>query len=440
MTRIVIVGCNAAGTAAAACARMTDPDAEIWVISEEKLTEYSRCTLPYIISGRVKPEEAVVHPESFYVDVLKCNLLLGARATSIDLSRKRILVEERGKRKRLDFDGLVLATGARPKKIPLPGSNLPQVFTLRTMGDALKIKETAEQSENAVVIGAGMIGMEVAEALSSMGLSVTVIEILPSVLPTNLDPDMGALIQRRAEKEGVRFVLGKPASKIIGDGRVKGVEVKGEEIPADLVVMCVGVVPRKELAEEAGIEVDRGIVVDEYMRTSARDVYAAGDCAEYPLKIGGKGLVALGSVAVRSGAVAGINVAGGRQRMMPVLGSATAKLFGLEVAFTGINSIQASSLGIEVSSARIRTSSLPEYFPGGEEVRFKLIVDKRGRIVGAQCIGPNASKFVDMVSFAIQAGFSLEELWLAETCYAPPVSPVWSPLNIAARALLRKLR
>ena len=443
--RIVIIGANAAGTDAASAARKTDRKAEIILLTKEDRGAYSRCGLPFVLDGHIPSfENLVVYPPSFY-KMMKLDLRVETEAKSIDTEAKTVEVEDKkGKSETLEYDSLIIATGAKPFIPPIEGIDKEGVFTLHTLNDGAELLKAMKKAKTAAIIGSGLVGLETAVAFTRMNIKTTVIEMLPYVLPRMLDKDMAMEVQRRLEEKGIKVMLGKPAEAIIGKDRAEAVSVGGEEIPADIVLNSAGVRPNTKLAEEAGIAIGEtgGIKTDFRMRTSAEDVYAAGDCAETTHIVTGKPcLPLLGATAVREGKVAGVNAAGGYTIFPGALCSAVSQLFDFEVGSTGLTEFSASRLGVEVAVGRISGLTRARYYPGAKPIKVKLLIEKEEkRIVGGQIVGgEEVTQRINILSLAIQKRTTVYELIKADTCYAPSVCETWEPLILAAEMALKRL-
>jgi NADPH-dependent 2,4-dienoyl-CoA reductase/sulfur reductase-like enzyme len=271
-------------------------------------------------------------------------------------------------------------------------------------------------------------------------------EIVPEILPVILDSDMASIIRTRAEEHGVEYHLNSTLEEIVGrNGRVSGIRISGEEYPVDAVVVAVRVKPNTELAKEAGIVLGEsgGIKTDERMTTSATNVYAAGDCVETYDRITRRHVFfQLATTAVRQSSVAGINAAGGDAKYPGSTGVTTVKLFGLEVSSFGPTTALSEKLGIHPVSVRVTGSTRLPYYPGGKDLTVKLLADpKDGRLLGAQLVGEEGATLrANFASMAGHLGLTVKEFEQIETCYSPPLAPVWDPVTIAAQALLRKLQ
>ena len=443
--KIIIIGAHAAGTDAASAARKTDRSAEITVITNQKVAGYSPCGIPFVLGRHISSfEDLIVFPPSYY-QMMKIDLRLETTAKKINVEDKTVEIEDKnGKSEILQYDSLILATGAYPFVPPIKGREKKGVFPLRTLEDGKRINQALEKAKSAVVIGAGLIGLEAAVSFVERGLKTTVVELLPQVCPAMLDKDTARLVQKHLEEKGLKVVTGKGVDEILGDDHVSGVSVAGEEIPADLVIVATGVRPNVQLAKEAGIAIGetRGIKTNMRMETSVKDVYAAGDCAESVNLITKRPMLSqLGTTAVRQGKVAGINAAGGYSVFMGCLGSCVTKLFDLEIGATGLTGFAASRAGIETVAGTITSKTRADYYPGGKPVRVKIIVDKdTERIVGGQIVGgEEVTQRINALSFAIQKQMTVRELAKADTCYAPPVNETWEPMVLAAEIAIRRL-
>jgi len=444
--RIVIIGGNAAGVNAANAARKTDPTAEITILEREPYSAYSRCGLPFVLGGEIPNlEDLVVFPNSHY-QLMKIDLRLETVAKSIDAKAKTVQIEgKNGRAETLQYDSLVLATGASPFIIPIKGHNLPGVFPIRTIEDGRKIGQAMEDAKGAVIIGAGFIGLEAAHALTERNIRTTVVELMPQVIPTMFDPDMARLVHRKIEEHDVEVMVNSRVTEILGDKKVTGVKVGEKEIPADLVIMATGVRPNVDLAQAIGCEigVTRAIRVNMRMETTVPGVYASGDCVETQNRLTGKpSLIQLGTCSVRQGKVAGINAAGGYDTYPGAMASAVSRFFDIEVGATGLMERVARAEGFQTVSGAVSGRTRAEYFPGNKEIRVKMIAETSvGRVLGAQIIGgEEVTHRVNMLSVAIERGMNVWELAKADTAYAPPIAETWEPIVLAAEVASMRIR
>ncbi|RLI11875.1 hypothetical protein DRO35_04305 [Candidatus Bathyarchaeota archaeon] len=443
--KIVIIGAHAAGTDAASAARKTDRSAEITLITDQSVAGYSPCGIPFVLGGHIASfEDLIVFPLSYYRR-MKMDLRLETKARAINVEDKTVEIEDKkGDSETLQYDSLILATGAYPFIPPIKGREKKGVFALRTLDDGKRIHRALKRSKAAIVVGAGAIGVETAVSFRERGLKTTIVEFLPQVCPAALDRDMARIVQKYLEEKGIKIIVGKRVNEILGDDHVSGVCVDGNEIPADLVLIATGVRPNVKLAKEAGIEIGKmgGIKTNLRMETSVKDVYAAGDCAESISPITQRPILSqLGTTAVRQGKVAGINAAGGYSLFLGCLCSFVTKLFDLEIGAVGLTEAMAKRAGIETVSGTITSKTRADYYPGGKQIRVKILVDRETeRIIGGQIVGgEEVTQRVNALSFAIQKGMTVRELAKADTCYAPPVNETWEPMVLAAEIAIRKL-
>ncbi len=444
--KIVIVGANAAGINAANAARKQDGKADIILVTKEKYPAYSRCGIPYVLADEIpKFEDLVVFPPSHY-RMMKLDLRTETTATDIDANEKTVQLEEKGgKTEKVKYDSIILAKGASPFIIPVKGKDLPGVYPMRTLDDGRKIQEAMKTAKSAAVIGAGFIGLETAHAFAEHHIRTTIIEMLPSIAPTMFDVDMAGYAQKMIEASGVKMLMSRRLTEILGEDKVTGVKVGDEEVEADIVIMATGVRPNVDLARKIGCElgITRAIRVNPRMQTSVHDVFAAGDCIESQSMITGLPcLIQLGTNAVRQGKVAGINAAGGYSTFPGVICAAMSKMFGFELGAAGLTEQQAQSVGFRTVTGAMTGTTRAEYFPGHKEIRVKIIAEPyMGRIMGAQLVGgEGVAQRVNMLSVAIQNEMTVRQLMNADTGYAPPLCDTWEPLALAAEIAAMKIQ
>jgi NADH oxidase (H2O2-forming) len=442
-----VIGAHAAGVDAASAARKTDRTAEITLITDEKYAGYSRCGLPFVIGGHIPSfSNLIVFPPSYF-QMMKLNLKTETKVTKIDTGKKTVVtLDKNGNTEELPYDSLIIATGASAFTPPIRGREKQGILPLRTIEDGQRIDQAIrEGAKRAVVMGAGLIGLETAVALQERGLQVTVVEMLPQVLPAMLDADMAKIVQEMLEQKGIRILTNKPVEEFLGAEKVTGIVAGGEQINADLFVSAFGVRANTQLAVDAGIALGetRLIKTNTRMETNVKDVYAVGDCAESIHIVTQRPTVQqLGTVAVRQGKVAGINAAGGYATFPGVVGSAVTELYNMQIGATGLTETAAKRAGIEVITGAISSKTKADYYPGALPIRAKLVVEKESqRIIGAQIIGgEEVTQRINAVSFAIQKQMTVRELAKADTAYAPPLNETWEPLVLAAEMVLMKLR
>ena len=445
MHRLVVIGGDAAGMSAASQARKRRGPDELQIVAFERgrATSYSACGIPYWISGAVEREEQLVTrtPEAHrrnHIDVRTRTEVVG-----IDLAARTVCARdlEGGTEYTEPFDDLVYAAGSVPARPPVPGVDAVGVYGVQTLDDGAALRAAlTDEVHRVVIVGGGYIGLEVAEACQVRGLAVTVVDRSPT--PVGMfDPDIGTFIADAVRGLGIELALADAVTEIAtdADGRANAVHTaSGRRLPADLVVLGVGVRPNVALAREAGIPLgpSGGIAVDHRMRTEAPGVWAAGDCVESIHRLSGQRVVvALGTHANKQGRVAGINLGGGYATFPGVIGTAITKVCDVEVARTGLSEAEAEAAGYRFVTAAVDSTTRAGYFPGAQPIRVKLVAEKRtGRLLGAQIVGRNdAAKRIDVLATAIWNEMHVDEVLSLDLSYAPPFSPVWDPVLIAAR-------
>jgi NADPH-dependent 2,4-dienoyl-CoA reductase/sulfur reductase-like enzyme len=440
--RLVVIGGDGAGMSAAAQARRRDPSLEIVALEKGPYVSYSACGIPHLVGGEVTggSEALVARTAQAFRDDLRIDVRLRHEAVGIDLDAGKVEVRnhEHGRSFAIGFDALHVATGARPLRPDLPGIDLPSVHGVQTLGDAddLLARVRAIDCQRVVVVGGGYIGLEMAEAFVRWGAEVTVIDSGAHVMAT-FDPDMAERIEDAMRRHGITLQLGvavegfEPGRVITADGPVE----------ADLVVLGLGVAPASALAEEAGLELGarKAIRVDRRQQTSAEGVWAAGDCAETFHRVTQRSVhIALGTVANKTGRVAGINLAGGYATFEGVVGTAVTRICSAELARTGLNEREAADAGFKAVARTIHSTTRSGYLPSARPLTVKMLAECRsGRVLGCQIVGEEgAAKRIDVVATAITARMTVSDVLDLDLSYAPPVSPLWDPVQVAARQLL----
>lgn len=431
--KIRIIGAVAAGTSAAAKARRNSEEAEIIIYEKDTYISYSGCGMPYYIGGEVENgEDLTPRDPKFFKSKYNVDIKTGYEVLQVDPKEKSLLVRnlETGETMKDSYDKLIMATGARSVVPPIAGVKNKHVFSLRNINDMYRIKEYIDNNspKQAVIIGTGFIGLEMAENLKHLSMDVTMVELLPQVSP-GLDEDMAILVEEHLAAKGVQVITGKSAKEITENEVILSDESK---LPGDLVIVATGVRPNVELAKEAGIElgVTGAIKVNPFMETSVADIYAAGDCIEQYHSITGKPVYRpLGSTANKTGRMAGNNATGGNLEFRGVLGTGIYKIFDLAVAQTGLTEREALKEGYEISVSHNIKPNRPEYM-GGKEMVIKSVADKKdGRLLGVQIIGPEGvDKRVDVFAALITFGAKVQDLVHLDLAYAPPFSTTKDPV------------
>ncbi|MEV6368339.1 FAD-dependent oxidoreductase [Micromonospora musae] len=445
--RLIVIGGNAAGMSAASQARRRCGRDELEIIAFERghFTSYSSCGIPYWISGLVDgPEELIARdPETFRrrfdIDVRMRHEVVG-----IDLERREVIARDLvgGGEVRERFDDLMYAAGAQPVRPAWAEAEIDGVFGMQTLDDGAALRDWLEgepKPRRAVVVGGGYIGVELAEALLQRGLAVTLVEKADQPMST-VDEDMAEVVVAAMRELGVRIRTGLGVTGIEErDGRVSAVVTEEGAIPADVVVLGLGVRPNTDLATAAGLPLgpSGAIRVDRRMRVPGVDgVWAAGDCVECLHRISGMPVhVPLGTHANKQGRVAGTNIGGGYATFTGIIGTAVTKVCDLEVGRTGLREKDAAAVGFEFVSVVAESTSRAGYYPGTRPMTVKLIAEKpSGRLLGAQIVGwSEAAKRIDTLAAALWNGMTVDDMTALDLGYAPPYAPVWDPVLIAAR-------
>lgn len=448
---IAIIGCGAAGATAAMQARKFNRQVKISLYNSEKYSQYSRCGLPYTISGKVKAfNDLILMPPDNWAG-LNIEAKLGVTVTDIDHSSHILAYASTNGKGNLEYDALIFATGARNVDPPIKGLDKKRIYGLRTLDDAKALAIEAGKAKKVVVIGGGLVGMETAEAFHERGLDVTVVEFLPHILLAMIDSDMAEIVEEHCREHGLKILNNTAAQEIAGKDSPKSVIVKDRasekitEIPADFVVIATGVRPVTDLAEKIGIKIgpSRGIATDDRMMTNIPGVYAVGDCAENRDFVTGNPTISgLGTVAVRQARVAGINAAGGNVRFPGIVGAKVTKLFGLEIASTGLTDDLANRYAINIVKGSMKGSTKPPYYAGGKELKLKTYFNKEsGKLVGGQLVGiEDVAMRLNVITLGIQQNIDASQLFDFENCYAPAVCDTWDPLVQSADVARKRLK
>ena len=442
--RLVVIGGDAAGLAAASQARKRRAaDLEVIALEKGEYASYSACGIPYLIAGDVAgPDRLIAREPAVFRDQQAIDLRLRTEVTAIDVAARTVSVRDRavGRDYVQPYDQLVIATGAVPARPPLPGADAAGVHGIQTLTDAMDLERllAQENPKHAVVIGGGYIGLEMAEALIRRGLQVALVEAGPQPMRT-LDPDMGTLVADALRGIGVDLHLGTRVTAFVtSHGHIEAVQTDNGTILAELVVLGMGNRPNSALAAAAGIPVGPtgGIHTDRRMRTPIDGVWAAGDVVEtFHLVSGRPVAIALGTHANKQGRVAGINLGGGYATFPGVVGTAVSKVCAYEIARTGLTEAEAATVGFATASVIVESTTRAGYYPGASSMKTKLIAERRtGRLLGAQIIGrEGAAKRIDGLAIALWNRMTVEDMTGLDLSYAPPFSPVWDPVLIAAR-------
>jgi len=441
--KVVIIGGGAGGRPTASNLRKLDSDIEITVITRDNYIAYSPCAIPYVLGHTIESFDDIVMktPEDYKKDDIE--VLTNCEVTDADKDKKEITyTDENGEVKTMKYDKLVLATGGNSFVPPIKGNDLDGVFKIRNIHDGIKVQKWAENCENVVVTGAGLIGIEIAYAFKKMGLNVTLNEMLPQIVPKSLDSDMAEIVTEYLRSEGLNIVLGKPITEIKGDKKVEAVVVDGtEEVPTEMVILATGVRAELNIAEKLGCEIGRwAIQVNENMETSVKDVYAVGDCVEsYDAILKSNTISQLGTTAVRQAKTCARTIAGKKSKFNPVLNSMVTKVGKLEFGAVGLTTSFAQQNNIKTVSEKIEAFTRARYYPNAKPMDIKVICDADSKIIGCQIIAEErVAERIDTMTLAITEGLSCYDLSNMEFAYAPPVSMVIDPLVLAVDEVSKK--
>ncbi|WP_057766833.1 CoA-disulfide reductase [Cytobacillus praedii] len=438
--KVIIVGGVAGGATAAAKLRRISEDVEIILIERGEYISFANCGLPYYIGETIKERGKLLvqtvkgMSERFNMDIRNLSEVIAIDSENKKVTIKNLLTDEIYKE---TFDKLLLSPGAKPIVPPIPGLEENEtLFTLRNIPDTDKIKSYVDNQnpKNAVVIGGGFIGIEMAENLADRGIEVTIIEMANQIIAP-IDFEMASILHNHLIDKGVKLILENGVQSFADNGRKINLS-DGTVIETDMTILSIGVKPENELAKSAGLTLgDRGgIIVNEYLQTSNEDIYAVGDAVEIVDYINGmKAMIPLAGPANRQGRIAANNMMGKKEKYQGTLGTSIAKVFDLTVASTGNNEKTLKRLGILYEVVHIHPSSHAGYYPGAAPISLKLIFDQEtGRIFGAQAVGADgADKRIDVIATAIKGGLTVEDLTHLELSYAPPYSSAKDPVNMA---------
>ena len=443
---MVIVGGVAAGLAAAMEARRRAPALDIVVLEKTGDVSYGACGLPYVISGLIPAlDRLVIHPPEYFRTRHNIDLRLNTEALELYPAKSALRVRDNGTERDIGFNQLIMATGAAAICPPLPGRELAGVFVLRHMQHGRQMLDYmgARRPQTAAIVGAGYIGLELAEACARRGLRTTLIESSDKVMST-LDGRLRDRVVAELRAHGVEIIFGARAVAFEGGAQVERVlTAEGHAIEAQLVCIGVGVRANSALAESAGLELGASgaVVVDAEQRTSAPNVYAAGDCCEVLHRVSGAHVwLPLAQPAVRQGWVAGANAAGAQPpaRYSGVVGTNVVRVFDLEVARTGLSLGEAEQAGFVAAAAEAETPSRAGYYPDGTQILSRIIYDQRGRLLGAQMVGrEGVAQRIDVYAAALHAQLKVEEINNFDLAYAPPFAPTIDPIIRATKKGLR---
>ena len=440
--RIAIIGGDAAGMSAASLIARRHGDAvSVSVFERSSVVSYAACGLPYHVSGEIDDATTLLVREHEHFTRQGIDLHLGQEVVDLDPGEGVLTTEDTSTGSRCDhaFDKVLIATGARARVPRIPGTDAPNVFSIRHYDDGVALADHVEAAGplHATVVGAGYLGLEMAEALTTRGLAVTLVEAASQVFP-GLDPDLSTLIVDELWAHDVDLFLDNPlqAIELDDDGRACAIHLKEHTLATDVVVLALGSEPVVELAERAGVALDAtgAIAVDRSMRTNLDNVWAAGDCASTHHRVtSDRAWVPLGPTANKQGRVAGAAMMGEPAAFAGVVGTSLVKVFDLHVGRTGLNEAEARRHDLDPIATTITSDDIAHYYPGSKPTTIQLIADRAHRLLGAQVVGRSGvAGRVNVLATALSAGMTIDDVAELDLGYAPPFAPVWDPVLVAA--------
>ncbi len=446
---VVIVGGVAAGMSAASQAKRRKSSLNVTALEKSEFVSYGSCGLPYYIMDITKKHtDLIAIPKERFKSERNIDVLTKIEVVSIDSKAGKVFAIDHNEKKDIEFpyDYLAITTGASAIKPPIPGIDNPAIFQLRTLDDGIAIKGyiKSRSLKRTAIVGAGYIGMEMAEALKGLGLEVIVIEKLSNILGT-MDDEITTIVEKTLESNGVKILKSTEVKSF--DKKENGlirIETSNGSFDVDMVILSIGVKPNSEIAKAAGIVtgVHDAILVNERMETNIPHIYSAGDCATTKHIILKKdAYIPMGTTANKQGKIAGANIAGANESFKGVAGTSVVKIFDLEVARTGLTEREALENKFNAVSSVITSKTRAHYYPGGKSITIKLVMEKKnGKLLGAQMVGgEGVSKRIDIVVAGLYKGMTIDELSRLDLSYAPPFAPVWDPLLVAANDAIKKV-
>jgi len=455
MKNLVVIGGVAVGLKAASKARRNDPAAQITVVERGEIISYGACGMPYFVAAEVdqvnelmKTPTGVLRTPAYFKSIKNIDVLTQVEAMKIDRQAKTVLVKNliSGEESILPYDKLVIGTGASPVRPLFPGIDLANIYTLWHPRDAEAVRKGVQTGKftKAVIIGAGLVGMEMAEALREWELDVTVVEMQDQVFPAFLDPDVAGMVRKYAEEKKIKVLTGEKVTGFVGEQAVSAVETNERTIPADLVIMALGARPNVTLARDAGLTIGTtgAIVVNDRLQTNDTDIYAGGDCVENTNIISGRKVFApMGSTANKQGRIIGDNICGGDERFRGILNTVVVRVVTMNVGKTGLTEKEAKDLGYEYFTVMVSAYDKPHYMPESKLLSVKLIVEAKSRkLLGLQAAGEGeVAKRVDVAASVLTLGGTINDLFDIDLSYAPPYNSPIDIIAVAANAAMNKL-
>lgn len=440
--KVVIVGGVAAGMSAASKLKRINKDTKVIVFEKGGVLSYGACGLPYFISGESDDPNILIARPKEHFEEMGIEIHLKHEVLKVIPGKKQVLVKdlENNIEFHESYNKLMISTGSTPIIPPLPGMDLENIHVLKTLEDGVHLKELGNQPhiKNVVIVGAGYVGIEVAEAMRGIGKNIKIIELGDRSLRT-FDKEITDIAETELRKQGVELHFGEKVEGFSGRNKVEAVQTDKNTYETDLVLLSIGTKPATQFLENSGINLAKNgaVIVDREMRTNVEDIYSAGDCAEVYNRITEENtFIPLGTNANKCGRIAGANMDGNHIKYVGTLGSAAIKVFDLELARTGMSEIDAKNLEVDYETVFIKGKNHPGYYPNQTPIWIKLIYEKKTKqILGAQAAGPQGVVLrIDVFAVAIHNNMTTDELGMTDLCYAPPFAGVWDAIHIASNA------
>lgn len=429
---IIIIGGGSAGTTCAFEIRKLDKNAKITIIEKTSNLEYSPCALPYVLSGEIKTfDDIFIFKREDYANN-NIDLMLNSHVEQIDKTNKKIKLNNK---QELNYDFLILATGSTSFIPPIKGIETTKFNVLKNIEDAKKIKN---ETKKTAIIGAGMIGLELAVSLANKNKQISILETQQNILPNLLDEDVAEILNEHLKNNNIKTYMNENIQEI----KTNKIITTNNEISFDELIICTGVRANTDLAKNAELETNKGIIVNEHMQTSNKNIFACGDCVEsYEFNSNEKIMSQLGTTAVRQAKTIAKNISGQKEKFPQVLNNTISKIGDLYVGAVGINKKRATELNKKIITAKYTSHTRSEYYPSNEKITIKLICDETGILIGGQIIGDSeVIGRLDLIALAIQKKIKTQELANLETCYNPASAPIFDPLTITAEICNKKLK
>lgn len=438
--KVVVIGCGLAGLAAAEAARLSDKNVEIAVIDSSFDAPYSRCGLPYLISGKVSSQDLKLRDRKYF-ESLSIRLISGRTAAFIDRERRRVVLDSPEGVEGEDYDKLIIATGSTKGLVNIPGAEKRGLFRLFSIDDAEDIRRAAKNSKSALVIGSGPVAILISEQLSNMKIKTT-LSCQGALLDGLLDKKVSELLISYLTEHGIDVVSGKRIANFVGFNRIQGIVLDGRVLTADMVILTGQLIPNTDLAKNCGLKISKSgrIMVDNSAYTSDENILAAGDCSEIHSSILDQNIpLQPASLALKSGIVAGTNAVGGSASLSNIVGNISFRFDGIDICSIGVTEEEARQKWMKISVHESSVYQFASYYPGGKELYTRLIVNEGNQLIGAQLVGPSAAVWGNLISMIISRSLPLTYLADLETSFSPTVQPYYpSPVLAAKSALSHK--